>query len=228
MLLELKDIHKTYYLGDVPVKALKEVSLDIDKGEFIAICGPSGSGKSTLLNIIGTVDTPTSGSVTYEGRDVLSMSDDRQTEMRNTTIGFIFQSFNLVPVFSTLENVMLPLTFRKMSTKIAKDKAMATLKEVGLEQFVHHRPNKLSGGQRQRVAIARALAQDPSLIIADEPTANLDTATSMQILETMLELNSQDHVTFLFATHDSRLIDHVQRIVWLQDGMITSDERRTT
>ena len=228
MLLELKDIQKTYYLGDVPVKALKKVSLDVDKGEFIAICGPSGSGKSTLLNIIGTVDTPTSGSVMYEGRDVLSMSDDRQTEMRNTTIGFIFQSFNLVPVFSALENVMLPLTFRKMSTKIAKDKAMATLKDVGLEQFVHQRPNRLSGGQRQRVAIARALAQDPSLIIADEPTANLDTATSMQILETMLELNSQDYVTFLFATHDSRLIDHVQRIVWLQDGMITSDERRTT
>lgn len=226
MLLELKDIHKTYYLGDVPVKALKKVSLDIDKGEFIAICGPSGSGKSTLLNIIGTVDTPTSGNVTYEGRDVLSMSDDQQTEMRNTTIGFIFQSFNLVPVFSALENVMLPLTFRKLPIKTAKDKAMATLKEVGLEQCVHQRPNKLSGGQRQRVAIARALAQDPSLIIADEPTANLDTATSMQILETMLELNSQDHVTFLFATHDPRLIDHVQRIVWLQDGMITSDERR--
>jgi putative ABC transport system ATP-binding protein len=225
MLLELRDIQKTYQLGEVPVHALKGVSTDIDKGEFIAICGPSGSGKSTLLNIIGTVDTPTAGTVKYAGQDVLRMSDDAQTEMRNTTIGFIFQSFNLVPVFTALENVMLPLTFRNLPAKVAKEKALAKLQAVGLEKHVHHRPSKLSGGQRQRVAIARALAQEPSLVIADEPTANLDSVTSRQILDIMLQLNAQEHITFIFSTHDPRLIDHVRRTMWLQDGVITADER---
>lgn len=226
MLLELKDIKKTYHLGEVPVHALKGVSLDIDKGEFIAICGPSGSGKTTLLNIIGTIDTPTSGSVVYEGQDVLSMNDNTQTEMRNKTIGFIFQTFNLVPVFSALENVMLPIIFRKGAARNAKKKAMEKLQAVGLGEFLNNRPSKLSGGQRQRVAIARALAQEPSLIIADEPTANLDTETAMQILHVMREMNEKENITFLFSTHDSRLIQEVRRIMWLQDGLITSDERR--
>ncbi|MBI2566774.1 MAG: ABC transporter ATP-binding protein [Candidatus Schekmanbacteria bacterium] len=227
MLLELREITKTYLLGEIPVKALNGVSLDIDKGEFIAICGPSGSGKSTLLNIIGTIDTPSTGSVRYAGQDILAMTDDEQTAMRNGTIGFIFQTFNLVPVLSALENVMLPLSFRKMSAVAARDKAMGTLVGVGLEKFVNHRPNKLSGGQRQRVAIARALAQEPALVIADEPTANLDTATSMQILDIMLDLNTKQKITFLFSTHDPRLIDRVKRIMWLQDGVIKSDQRKS-
>ena len=227
MLLQVKDVHKTYHMGEIPVNALQGVSLDIDTAEFVAICGPSGSGKSTLLNMIGAIDTPSSGSIRYEGRDVLKMSDNEQTAMRNSTIGFIFQTFNLVPVFSALENVMLPLTFRqKITAREAKERAMSKLQEVGLEQFAQHRPNKLSGGQRQRVAIARALAQEPSIIIADEPTANLDTATSMRIVEAMLEMNRSEQITFLFSTHDKRLIDHVRRTVWLEDGAITSDERR--
>ena len=225
MLLEMKDIKKTYYLGDVPVPALKQVSLGIDRGEFISICGPSGSGKSTLLNIIGTIDTPTSGKVIFEGKDVLRMSDNEQTEMRNTAIGYVFQTFNLVPVLSALENVMLPMVFRKTTSKHAKARAVEQLKSVGLEQFMHHRPNKLSGGQRQRVAIARALAHDPSLIIADEPTANLDSETAKQILGIMRDLNEKKRITFIFSTHDARLVEQVRRVIWLEDGKIASDRR---
>jgi len=226
MLLHIEHVKKTYHLGEVPVEALKGVSLNIDRGEFIAICGPSGSGKSTLLNMIGTIDVPTSGSVFYEGKDVLKMDDDTQTMMRNSTIGFIFQTFNLVPVLSALENVMLPLHFRRANGNHAKEKAVAHLKAVGLEKYMHHRPNKLSGGQRQRVAIARAMAHEPSLIIADEPTANLDSANAQQILDIMRNMNQQQQVTFIFSTHDQRLIDHVQRTVWLEDGLIKSDTRK--
>ncbi len=223
MLLQIENVKKTYHLGEVPVEALKGVSLNIDRGEFIAICGPSGSGKSTLLNMIGTIDVPTSGNVFYEGKDVLKMDDDTQTMMRNSTIGFIFQTFNLVPVLSALENVMLPLHFRRANGNHAKEKAVEHLKAVGLEKYMHHRPNKLSGGQRQRVAIARAMAHNPSLIIADEPTANLDSANAQQILDIMRNMNQQQQVTFIFSTHDQRLIDHVQRTIWLEDGQITSD-----
>jgi putative ABC transport system ATP-binding protein len=226
MLLEMKDVKKTYHLGEVPVPALKGVSLNIAKGEFIAICGPSGSGKSTLLNLIGTIDTPTSGDVIFDGQDVLRMSDHEQTVMRNTAIGYVFQTFNLVPVLSALENVMLPLMFRKANTNHAKDRAIEQLKAVGLEQFMHHRPNKLSGGQRQRVAIARALAHNPALIIADEPTANLDSETARQILNIMRDLNQQKQITFIFSTHDARLIEQVRRVIWLEDGRITTDKQQ--
>ena len=223
MLLHIENVKKTYHLGEVPVEALKGVSLNIDRGEFIAICGPSGSGKSTLLNIIGTIDAPTSGGVLYNDQDVLKMSDDAQTVMRNSTIGFIFQTFNLVPVLSALENVMLPLHFAKAEKNHAKERATEHLKAVGLEKFLHHRPNKLSGGQRQRVAIARALAHNPSLIIADEPTANLDSANAQQILDVMRDMNEKQQITFIFSTHDPRLINHARRTVWLEDGQITSD-----
>ncbi|GAK53808.1 ABC transporter, ATP-binding protein [Candidatus Moduliflexus flocculans] len=226
MLLHIENVKKTYHLGEVPVEALKGVSLNIDRGEFIAICGPSGSGKSTLLNMIGTIDVPTSGNIFYEGKDVLKMNDDAQTAMRNSTIGFIFQTFNLVPVLSALENVMLPLHFRRANGNHAKEKAVEHLKAVGLEKYMHHRPNKLSGGQRQRVAIARAMAHEPSIIIADEPTANLDSVNAQQILDIMRNMNQQQQVTFIFSTHDQRLIDHVQRTVWLEDGLIKSDARK--
>ncbi len=225
MLLSVKDVKKTYHLGDVLVEALRGISIDIAEGEFVSVCGPSGSGKSTFLNLIGTIDTPTSGQVVYNGQDVSLMSDRKRTAMRNSTIGFVFQSFNLIPVFTALENVMLPLTFGKSSKKEARDKAMEMLSAVGLEKFVQHKPNKLSGGQRQRVAIARALAQQPSIIIADEPTANLDSVTSFQIIKIMQELNEKDDITFIFSTHDPRLIKEVKRVVWLEDGHIVKKEK---
>lgn len=220
MLLELQDITKTYYLGQVEVPALKGVSLNVDKGEFIAVCGPSGSGKTTLLNIIGTTDSPTSGRHFLDGKDVAQMDDDTKTGIRNKTIGFVFQTFNLVPVLSALENVMLPIMFRKIPEKKAKEKALAKLKAVGLEPVIHHWPDQLSGGQRQRVAIARALAQEPLLVIADEPTANLDTESAMQILKIMRELNEKEKITFIFSTHDPRLLKEIKRLVHLQDGTI--------
>lgn len=220
MLLELKNVTKTYQLGEVQVPALKGIDLSIDHGEFISVCGPSGSGKTTMLNIIGTIDTPTSGDVLYKGENIVAMNDDTRTRMRNTTIGFVFQNFNLIPVFSTLENVMLPLMFRHESSRTIRERAEKKLKLVGLEQHMNHKPDKLSGGQRQRVAIARALAQEPSLIIADEPTANLDSKTSMQIIDIMRNLNETNHITFIFSTHDPRLIKEVQRVVWLEDGVI--------
>ena len=225
MLLSVKDVKKTYHLGDVLVEALRGISIDIAEGEFVSVCGPSGSGKSTFLNLIGTIDTPTSGQVVYNGQDVSLMNDRKRTSMRNSTIGFVFQSFNLIPVFTALENVMLPLTFGKNSKKEARDKAMEMLSAVGLEKFVQHKPNKLSGGQRQRVAIARALAQQPSIIIADEPTANLDSVTSFQIIKIMQELNEKDDITFIFSTHDPRLIKEVKRVVWLEDGHIVKKDK---
>lgn len=224
MLLELKDIKKTYQLGKVPVPALKDISLTVDNGEFVSICGPSGSGKTTLLNIIGTIDSCTSGKIFFEGKDISLMDDNTKTDMRNKTIGFIFQSFNLISVYNALENVMLPLTFRGVRAKEAKEKAEAKLNMVGLGNIINHRPDELSGGQRQRVAIARALAQEPLLIIADEPTANLDTESAMQILEIMHELNEKEKITFIFSTHDSRLVKEVKRLIQLVDGLITQDE----
>lgn len=223
MLVELKNVTKSYILGEVTVEALRGVCLNIDKGEFIGICGPSGSGKTTMLNVMSTIDSPTSGNVFFDGKDIGLMNDNEQTELRNKTIGFIFQTFNLVPVLSALENVMLPLDFRNMSRSEAKERAMVYLNKVGLEKFVLHRPSKLSGGQRQRVAIARALAQRPKIIIADEPTANLDSQNAMQILNLMDELNQKEQITFIFSTHDSRLIDKVRRIVRVEDGIIVED-----
>jgi putative ABC transport system ATP-binding protein len=223
MLLELREVTRTYLLGEVEVPALRPTDLKIDKGEFVGICGPSGSGKTTLLNMIGTIDAPSSGRIFIEGTDVYSLSDDEQTAMRNKTIGFIFQMFNLIPVLTALENVMLPLTFRKMPVDSARAKALAMLKAVGLEKHVQTRPSKLSGGQRQRIAIARALAQEPAIIIADEPTANLDSQTALQIMDIMRRMNEEQKITFIFSTHDSRLIKEVRRVIWLQDGAITED-----
>ena len=223
MLLELCNIEKTYMLGEVEVPALKGINLQIDKGEFISVCGASGSGKTTMLNIIGTIDKPSAGRVIYEGENILEFNDDRRTLMRNTTVGFVFQTFNLIPVLSALENVMLPLMFRKMTASEARERAEDKLKAVGLQDYMEHWPDKLSGGQRQRVAIARALAQGPKLVIADEPTANLDSKVSMQIIEIMHKLNQEENITFLFSTHDPRLIKEVKRVVWLEDGVIRKE-----
>ena len=219
-LIEMKNIKKDYFLGETVVHALRGIDLQIETGEFIAIWGPSGSGKTTLLNLIGAIDEPTEGTLIMDGREVCRLSDNACSELRNKTVGFIFQGFNLVPVLSALENVMLPLQIQGMTAAKAETKALDRLQEVGLTDLADHRPSKMSGGQQQRVAIARALVTNPSLVIADEPTANLDSETARMIINLMRELNEKDQTTFIFSTHDQRLLDRVKRLVRLEDGRI--------
>jgi putative ABC transport system ATP-binding protein len=224
--VELEAVEKVYRLGETRVHALQGVDLSLSEGEFVAIWGPSGSGKTSLLNLVGVIDDPTAGVVRIEGTEVSRLSENQKAELRNRHIGFIFQSFNLVPVLSALENVMLPLQIRGGAD--ARTKALRRLEEVGLADFVRHRPDKLSGGQRQRVAIARALVTGPGLVIADEPTANLDSETSHHIIELMRNLNEAEGTTFIFSTHDPRLLDQVKRLVRLEDGRIAGEEVRST
>lgn len=219
-LIELQGINKQYYLGQTPMTALTDITLNFDKGEFTAVLGPSGSGKTTLLNLIGTIDEPSSGKILINGDDVSKMSDNQKSEYRNNRIGFIFQNFNLIPVLNAVENVMLPLQIRNEKTQVAREKAMERLNQVGLEHLALNRPDMMSGGQRQRVAIARALVTDPEVVIADEPTANLDLATSIGIMEIMQKLNRTEGATFLFSTHDQRLLDRMNRLIRLEDGRI--------
>lgn len=226
LLIEMEEITKNYAMGETEVKALKGVSLQVGYGEFVAVWGPSGSGKTTLLNLIGMIDEPTSGRLCFGGREITSLSDNQKSDLRNHDIGFIFQGFNLVPVLSALENVMLPLQIRGEKMSRTLPNAQHRLAQVGLADFVEHRPDKLSGGQRQRVAIARALATDPSLVIADEPTANLDSVTAMKIVELMRELNQSEGTTFIFSTHDQRLLAQVDRLIDLHDGVIRGEELR--
>jgi len=226
-LIETKDIKKDYRLGETVVHALRGIDLTVDRGEFVAVWGPSGSGKTTLLNLIGAIDEPSAGQLFIDGQEIALLSDNKRTELRNRSIGFIFQEFNLIPVLSALENVMLPLQIKGDSSPEARKKALYHLDEVELSDFVHHRPDKMSGGQQQRVAIARALVTDPSLVIADEPTANLDSDTSRKIIGLMRDLNEKGETTFIFSTHDQRLLDQVGRLVRLEDGRILGggDER---
>jgi putative ABC transport system ATP-binding protein len=219
-LIEMKNIKKDYFLGETVVHALRGIDLQIETGEFIGIWGPSGSGKTTLLNLIGAIDEPTTGELTIAGREVRLLSDNQCSELRNKNVGFIFQGFNLVPVLSALENVMLPLQIRGASVSEAKNKALERLQEVDLADLAGNRPSKMSGGQQQRVAIARALVTEPSLVIADEPTANLDSETARLIIGLMRKLNEKEHTTFIFSTHDQRLLDRVKRLVRLEDGRI--------
>jgi len=220
-LIQLHAINKKYQMGQKEFLALNDINLSFDKGEFTAVWGPSGSGKTTLLNLIGTIDEPSSGTLLINGNDVSKMSDNEKSNYRNNQIGFIFQNFNLIPVLSAVENVMLPLQIKKTKTSIAREKAMERLSEVGLDHLANSRPDKMSGGQRQRVAIARALVTDPDVVIADEPTANLDFATSINIIEIMQKLNKKDKTTFLFSTHDQRLLDRMNRLVKLEDGCLS-------
>jgi len=220
VLIEIKKVEKEYHLGETTVPALRGVDLDIEAGEFVAVWGPSGSGKTTLLNLIGAIDEPTRGEVFLNGKNIKKMSDNKRSELRNHTIGFVFQGFNLVPVLSALENVMLPLQINGTSNAKAKEIAISRLDAVGLKEFMKHRPDKLSGGQQQRVSIARALAANPSMVIADEPTANLDSETAKSIIRLMRELNEKEGVTFIFSTHDQRLLDQVKRMVRMEDGKI--------
>jgi putative ABC transport system ATP-binding protein len=223
-LIEMKNITKDYYLGETVVQALRGIDLEIDKKEFVAVWGPSGSGKTTLLNLIGAVDAPTTGDLTIAGKNVRWLTDDEKSEHRNATIGFIFQGFNLVPVLSALENVMLPLQIKGASSSEARKQAMMRLEEVGLMELAHNRPAKMSGGQQQRVSIARALVNNPSLVIADEPTANLDSQTAHMVIDIMRELNEKDAITFIFSTHDQRLLDKVKRLIRLEDGKIVHED----
>jgi putative ABC transport system ATP-binding protein len=223
LLVELRQVGKIYHLGESRITALKGVNLSIHRGEFVAVWGPSGSGKSTLCNLIGLLDTCSSGTVHFEGQDVTALSDDQRSELRNRAIGFVFQSFNLIPVLSALENVMLPLQIAGVSTARAKRAARKRLAEVGLDDHAAHRPAKLSGGQQQRVAIARALVTDPALVIADEPTANLDSENALRITELMRKLNSDNGTTFVFSTHDQRLLERVERQILMRDGEIIDD-----
>jgi putative ABC transport system ATP-binding protein len=223
-ILKLRNIKRRFMLGETSIDALNSVSLDIHAGEFLAVWGPSGSGKSTLMNIIGLIDTPTSGEVSFDGQDTHLLADDALTDFRGEKIGFVFQNFNLVPVLSAVENVMLPLQIQGVAERLARERASAALVDVGLEKFSNSLPDKLSGGQRQRVAIARALVVNPKLVIADEPTANLDSENSRMVVDLMREMNRARKVTFVFTTHDPRLLEHVDRKILLRDGNIVSDE----
>lgn len=223
-ILKLRNIKRRFMLGETHIDALNSIDLDIHAGEFLAVWGPSGSGKSTLMNIIGLIDSPTAGTVNFDGQDTHALADDALTEFRSQKLGFVFQNFNLVPVLSALENVMLPLQIQGVAEAEARKRAAAALVDVGLERFVNSLPDKLSGGQRQRVAIARALVVNPKLVIADEPTANLDSENSRMVVDLMREMNRARKVTFVFTTHDPRLLDHVDRKILLRDGNIVSDE----
>ena len=223
-LVRLQDAHRRFHLGETVVKALDGVTLDIHPGEFMAVWGPSGSGKSTLMNLVGLIDAPDDGQVWFENQDSRTLDDDALSAFRGRRIGFVFQSFNLVPVLSALENVMLPMQIAGTGKSEARERAAQALAEVGLERFAASRPDRLSGGQRQRVAIARALAIRPRLVIADEPTANLDSENSRMVVDLMREMNRAHGVTFVFTTHDPRLLDHVDRKILLRDGVIERDE----
>jgi putative ABC transport system ATP-binding protein len=219
-ILEFNNVKKEYRLGETTVRALRGVDLSIWKGEFIAVLGASGSGKTTLLNLAGAIDEPTEGEVRVSGQAISGMADNAKAELRNRTIGYIFQNFNLVSVLTALENVMLALQIRGGRTADIRKEAAQRLDDVGLADFMRHRPDKLSGGQRQRVAIARALVTNPLLVLADEPTANLDHETAQSIIDLMKELNEKEGVTFVFSTHDQRLINEVKRVVRIDDGKI--------
>ena len=218
--VEIRGVSKQYAFGKQTLLALNDVTFRVAKGEFLAIAGPSGSGKSTLLNLIGCIDTPTSGSVTIDGQAVSNRTPDQLADLRARKIGFIFQTFNLLPVLSAFENVEYPLLAFKLPKKERREKVTEFLKLVGMGKFANQRPNQLSGGQRQRVAIARALVTDPSIVLADEPTANLDHRTGEIILKLMQRINEKMGATFIFSTHDPQVMDIADRIVWIKDGKL--------
>jgi putative ABC transport system ATP-binding protein len=217
--IEAKELTKVYQMGDIEVRALRGLSLEVAPGEVLAIMGPSGSGKSTLMNIIGCLDRPTSGEYILDGERVPDLNDDQLSSIRNRKVGFVFQSFNLLPRSSALVNVELPLRYAK-NTKNRVQRARAALEAVGLGDRIHHRPNELSGGEQQRVAMARALVNDPAIILADEPTGNLDTKSGDEIMEILLSLNKERGTTLVIVTHDPEIAAQTQRIVHILDGVV--------
>lgn len=222
-LIDITDIKKYYHVGNVVVKALDGVSVQIHRNEYVAIMGPSGSGKSTLMNMLGCLDTPTSGSYVLNGTDVSRLEDDRLAEIRNKEIGFVFQTFNLLPRYSALENVVLPLIYAGIAKQERIEMAKDAIEKVDLTDRMEHKPNELSGGQRQRVAVARALVNNPSIILADEPTGNLDSKTSIDIMNLFEDIYKQGN-TIIVVTHEEDIARHARRIIRLRDGKIESDE----
>jgi len=225
-IVEVRELSRTYRQGALEVPALRGVDLDIEPGEFTVLMGPSGSGKTTLLNQIGALDLPDSGSVLIEGTELGGMSKADLARLRLNRLGFVFQAYNLIPVLSAYENAEFVLLMQGLGEVERKKRVMETLAAVGLEGMEHRRPTELSGGQQQRVAVARAIAGKPALVLADEPTANLDSTTGYELIETMKKLNEEQGVTFVFATHDPKVMEHARRIVRLVDGRIESDERK--
>lgn len=225
-LIQVRDLTKIYRMGTVEVPALRGVSLEIAPGEMVAIMGPSGSGKSTLMNILGCLDQPTSGTYLLNGQDVSCLADDQLAEVRGQQIGFVFQNFNLLPRLTAIEQVELPLLYaaKPLPGKTRRQRAIEALEQVGLADRLHHRPTELSGGQQQRVAIARALVNQPSLILADEPTGNLDSRTSVEIMALFQQLNRAQGITIIFVTHEPDIARYTRRIIHIRDGCISSDE----
>lgn len=223
-IISVEDLKKTYIMGTTQVHALKSITLDINENEYVALMGPSGSGKSTLMNLLGCLDSPSAGDYVLNGTNVSTMTDAALAEVRNKEIGFVFQTFNLLPRLSALENVALPLVYGGISKSARLDRANEVLTSVGLGDRVDHKPNELSGGQRQRVAIARALVNDPAIILADEPTGNLDTKTSIEIMEIFEEIHRQGN-TVILVTHEPDIAEHAHRIIRLRDGLVETDVR---
>lgn len=222
--ISLKDIRKSYYLGKQELPVLKGINLTINSNEYVALMGPSGSGKSTLMNIIGCLDTPTAGQYVLNGKDVSRMEDDELADVRNVEIGFVFQQFNLLPRLTAWENVAMPLIYAGIGKKEREERAREMLTKVGLGDRAHHKPNEISGGQSQRVAIARALINNPSLILADEPTGNLDTKTSAEIMELFSQIHNQGN-TVVLVTHEEDIANYTHRIVRIRDGVVETDKR---
>ncbi len=226
-LIKLKSLEKIYQQGKIEVPALRGIDLEIESGEFTTIFGPSGSGKTTLLNMIGCLDKSTAGEIIFDGHSINDLDNKQLAEVRRYNLGFVFQSYNLIPVLTAFENVEFAIRLiDKHSKKDRRERVMSLLEEVGLEEMADRRPNELSGGQKQRVAIARALIKEPKLVLADEPTANLDSETSREVLELMKEMNEELNTTFIFSTHDPQVMDYARRLIEIKDGKISNDQRR--
>jgi putative ABC transport system ATP-binding protein len=223
---KLENIHKVYHIGKIDFPALRGISFSIEEGEFLSIAGPSGSGKTTVLNLLGCLDKPSQGKIFLEEKDITTLPTAKLADVRRKNIGFVFQTFNLIPVLTAMENVEFPLILEgHHDTKERHALTEEILTEVGLKDFLHRRPNEMSGGQQQRVAVARALVKKPKLVLADEPTANLDSVTGEEILQLMLELNQKTSTTFVFSTHDKMVMDFARRIIRLRDGKVESDQK---
>jgi putative ABC transport system ATP-binding protein len=226
---KLENIHKVYHIGKIDFPALRGISFSIEEGEFLSIAGPSGSGKTTVLNLLGCLDKPSQGKIFLEEKDITALPTAKLADVRRKNIGFIFQTFNLIPVLTAMENVEFPLILKGQHDPKERHRVTEEiLTEVGLKDFLHRRPNEMSGGQQQRVAVARALVKKPKLVLADEPTANLDSVTGEEILQLMLELNQKTSTTFVFSTHDRMVMDFARRLIRLRDGKIESDQKVKT